>query len=147
MTPRLKRLLLETLGWLLVLGGFAAIVLPGPGLLMLVGGLALLSQQYEWAERRLEPLKRRALQTAADGVETWPRIALSGLGIAALLAMGVVWGLRPDVPSWWPLADKWWLPGGWGTGASLILSGLIALALLVYSYRHFREIKATDPTP
>jgi hypothetical protein len=40
-----------------------------------------------------------------------------------------------------------WLPGGWGTGASLILSGLIAMTLIVYSYRNFREIKATDPTP
>jgi hypothetical protein len=36
---------------------------------------------------------------------------------------------------------------GWATGASLITSGLIAMALIIYSYRHFREIKATDPTP
>ena len=143
----MKRIGLETLGWLLVLGGFLALVLPGPGLLMLVAGLALLSQQYEWAERRLEPLKQRALQAAADGVESWPRILASGFGVASLMALGVVWGLQPDVPTWWPLADKWWLPGGWGTGVSLILSGLIALALLVYSYRHFREIKASDPTP
>ncbi len=143
----LRRILLETLGWLLVAAGVAALVLPGPGLLLLVGGLALLSQQYEWAERRLYPVKQRALQTAADGVETWPRILMSGTGVAVLLALGVYWGTKPDAPGWWPLDDRWYLPGGWSVGISLMVSGAVALALLVYSYRHFREIKASDPTP
>jgi Putative transmembrane protein (PGPGW) len=143
----LKRVVLESLGWLLVLGGLAALVLPGPGLLAIVAGLALLSQQYEWAERHLHPVKQRALQAAADGVETWPRILVSCLGVAFLIGLGIVWGLRPDAPGWWPLDEQWWLPGGWGAGASLITSGLIAMALIIYSYRHFREIKATDPTP
>jgi hypothetical protein len=142
-----KRIALETLGWILVVGGAAALVLPGPGLLAILGGLALLSQQYDWAQRRLEPVKRRALQTAADGVETWPRVLVSCLGVAVLIAVGVVWGLQPDAPGWWPLDEKWWLPGGWGTGSSLIFSGLIALGLITYSYRNFREIKANDPTP
>jgi hypothetical protein len=142
-----RRVLLEGLGWLLVLGGIAALILPGPGLLMIVGGLALLSQQYEWAERRLEPVKKRALDAAADGVATWPRIALSSLGVVVLLALGVLWCIEPDAPGWWPLADKWWLVGGWGAGVSLIASGLIALAMIVYSYVNFRQIKADDPTP
>jgi hypothetical protein len=143
----LKRVVLESLGWLLVLGGLAALVLPGPGLLAIVAGLALLSEQYEWAQRRLEPVRRRALQTAADGVETWPRILASCLGVAFLIGFGIVWGIAPDVPGWWPLDEQLWRPGGWATGASLITSGLLALALIIYSYRHFREIKATDPTP
>jgi hypothetical protein len=143
----LKRLGLEAAGWLLLLGGLAALVLPGPGLLAIVGGLALLSQQYEWARRRLEPVKQRALQAAADGVETWPRILLSCLGVTALLALGVFWSASPDVPGWWPIDERWWLPGGWPTGVSISISGLVALALILYSYRHFREIKASDPTP
>lgn len=142
-----KRIALESLGWLMVVGGVAALVLPGPGLLLIVGGLALLSQQYEWARKRLDPLKKRALETAADSVETWPKIAMSVSGVVFLVAGGVLWGIKPEVPSWWPLADRWWLPGGWGTGASLILSAVIALVMIVYSYRNFREIKADDPTP
>lgn len=142
-----RRIVLETLGWILVVAGLAALVLPGPGLLALVAGLVLLAEQYEWAERRLEPVKQRALQAAADGVETWPRIILSSLGAGVLIGLGIVWGVGTDVPEWWPLEDKWWLPGGWTTGVSLAASGVIAFGLLVYSYTHFREIKATDPTP
>ena len=142
-----RRIVLETLGWILVVGGIAALVLPGPGLLAIVAGLALLSQQYAWAERRLEPIKKRALEAAADGVETLPRILLSCLGVVFLVGLGVLWGLHPDVPGWWPIDEKWWLPGGWGTGVSLIISGVLALALIVYSIKNFREIKANDPTP
>ena len=77
-----KRVVLETLGWLLVVAGIAALVLPGPGLLMLFAGLALLSQQYEWAERRVEPIKEKALKAADEGVETPLRITLSRPGRA-----------------------------------------------------------------
>lgn len=133
-----KRLLLETLGWLLVVGGLAALVLPGPGLLGLFAGLALLSQQYEWAERRLAPVKKQALETAADSVRTWPRILVSTLLSVLLVAAGVLWLVHPPVPDWWPLAERWWLSGGWGVGITQILSGLIALGMIVYSYRRFR---------
>ena len=139
-----KRVALEGLGWILVLVGIAALVLPGPGLLALFAGVALLATQYEWAERRLEPVRKAALRTAADGVKTWPRILMSTAGVVWLVGFGVVWGIRPDVPGWWPLAERWWMPGGWGTGASLIGSGIIAGAMIVYSYRHFREIKTDE---
>jgi hypothetical protein len=132
-----RRLLLEVVGWTLVLGGVAALVLPGPGLLMLFGGLAVLSQQYEWAERRLDPIKYRALKGAAEGVETWPRIVLSTLGALVLIACGLLWIWSPPAPGWWPVSDGWWLPGGVATAITQIGSGLIALALIVYSYRRF----------
>jgi hypothetical protein len=132
-----KRLVLETLGWLLVVAGIAALILPGPGLLMLFGGLALLSQQYEWAERRLDPVRLRALRGAADSVETWPRILLSAVGALVVLGFGVLWAVQPPAPHWWPLKASYWLLGGAWTGVTLLLSGLLALALLVYSYRRF----------
>lgn len=136
-----KRVAVEVLGWILVVVGIAALVLPGPGLLALFAGVALLSTQYEWAERRLEPVKHKALQTAADSVKTVPRILISTVGVLWLIGLGVVWGLRPDVPGWWPLEERWWLPGGWTTAASLIGSGIIAGAMVVYSFLNFREIK------
>jgi hypothetical protein len=133
-----KRLLLETLGWVLVVGGIAALVLPGPGLLMLFAGLVVLSQQYDWAERRVEPVKKRALKAAAEGVETWPRIAVSAGAAVVLIGCGVLWIWNPPAPGWWPVAERWWLVGGWGTGITQVVSGFIAIAMIAYSYRRFR---------
>lgn len=132
-----KRLVLETLGWLLVVGGVAALVLPGPGMLMLFAGMALLATQYEWAERRLAPIRLRALRGAADSVETWPRIVVSTLVAVWVGGCGVLWVVRPPAPEWWPVAERWWLVGGRATGITLIASFLLAIALLVYSYRRF----------
>lgn len=132
-----RRLALEVVGWTLVVAGIAALVLPGPGLLMLFGGLAVLSQQYEWAERRLAPIKYRALKGAAESVETWPRIVMSMAGVLLLIAAGVLWAMNPEVPEWWPVHERWWLPGGLATAITQIGSAVIALALIVYSYRRF----------
>ena len=139
-----RRVALESVGWVLVVAGLAALLLPGPGLLMVFAGLVLLSQQYAWAERRVEPVKKRALKAAADGVETWPRILMSTTVALLIVAAGVVWIWHPPAPGWWPIAEKWWLAGGWGTGITQIASGLIAIAMIVYSYRRFR-VHGEDP--
>jgi hypothetical protein len=137
MTRAAKRILLEVVGWGLLVVGIAALVLPGPGLILIALGLAVLSQQYEWAERRLEPVRLRALKAAAEGVETWPRVIASAVFAVLLVACGVLWIVKPDVPSWWPLSDFWWLPGGLWTGVTQVASGVLALVLIVYSYRRF----------
>jgi uncharacterized protein (TIGR02611 family) len=136
-----RSIALQVAGWVLVVVGIAALVLPGPGLLALFAGLALLATQYDWARRRLEPVKQAALRAAAKSVASPARIAMSAAAAAGLVALGVVWGVRPDVPGWWPIGDQWWLPGGWGTAVSLIVSGAIAAATLVYSYLNFREVR------
>lgn len=142
----LRRLVLETLGWLLVLVGIAALVLPGPGLLALFAGLVLLSQQYDWAERRVEPIKTRALRAAADGVATRLRVVLSTAAALGLIGCGVLWIWHPPAPGWWPLEPRWWLVGGFGTGVTQVGSGLLALVTIGYSYRRFRDQPAAaDP--
>ncbi len=137
MTRAAKRIGLEILGWVLLVLGVAAIFLPGPGLLGIFAGLALLSQQYDWAERRVNPVRVRALRSAAEGVQTWPRIIASCLGALVLAVVGVFWMIKPPAPGWWPLAESWWLPGGVWTGVTQVASAGIALALIVYSYRRF----------
>lgn len=133
-----RRLALETLGWALVVLGIAALFLPGPGLLLLFAGMVVLSQRYVWFEKRVDPVKRLALEGASRGVQTWPRIAVSVTGVAWLVGLGIFWGEHPPAPPWWPFPGNLWFFGGWGPGASLVVSGLIGLALLVYSIRRFR---------
>ncbi|MCC9145126.1 MULTISPECIES: PGPGW domain-containing protein [unclassified Arthrobacter] len=136
--PWLRRTGIEVAGWSLVVLGLAALVLPGPGLLMVVAGLAVLSLRYHWAHRWLHPVKERAFRAAAQQVQTVPRIIATVCGGLLVIAAGVIWGLWRQVPNWWPLQDSWWLPGGWVTGGTLIGSGCIGLALIVYSYIRFR---------
>ena len=138
MRQAVKRWSLMILGWLLLLVGIVALPLPGPGAMIILLAMIVLATQYEWAERRLDGVKRWALQGAADTVRSWQRIALSLFGVAWLLGFGVLWCVRPAAPDWWPLRTSWWLIGGWGTGATLIFSGLVALGLLGYSFARLR---------
>lgn len=146
MTAAAKRIGLEVAGWGLLLLGIAAIPLPGPGLLGVFAGLYLLSQQYEWADKRVEPVKMKALLGAAQGVESWPKIILSVLAALVLAACGVLWILGPEQPAWWPLPDLLWLPGGMWTGITQVASAIFALGFIVYSYRRYHgndeEIRA-----
>lgn len=140
----LRRTGRTVLGWLLTIVGIVALVLPGPGLLLTLAGVALLSQEYEWAERRVEPLKQRAYAVARAGASTYWRIAASGALALALIAAGVVWGLDPVVPTVWFLGRH--LPlSGWTTGSSVILSGLVALGVLAYSVVTFGPSRAAQP--
>ena len=136
-----------SVGWLLLVLGVAALVLPGPGLLMIAAGLAILSQQYLWARRRLAPVRARAMQAAEAGVRTWYGLAISLLAAFTGMALGIIWCVQPAMPAWWPLGERWWLPGGWGTGTSMIGSACIALALIGFSFWRFRirEPRRSDP--
>ena len=51
-------------GFVLMLGGIAMLVLPGPGLLVILAGLGLLAREFVWAERALH----RAKSTVGSGV-------------------------------------------------------------------------------
>ena len=132
-----KRVLLEMVGWLLVLIGVAALVLPGPGLLCIMAGLIVLSQQYAWAERQLDPVKRRALREAARSVSGPVPLAIALFGVVTLVACGVLWVIAPPAPDWWRLPQSWWLPGGLWTAVTQFGSAGIALGLVIYSWRRF----------
>jgi hypothetical protein len=47
--------------------------------------------------------------------------------------------VRPPAPGWWPVDEGWWLLGGWAAGITLIASGLLAGALMVYAYVTYRK--------
>jgi hypothetical protein len=60
-----------------------------------------------------------------------------------LIGIGVIWGLDPTIPTFWKIGPH--LPfAGWAVASSLMLSGLIALGLLAYSIRRFRDTDTSD---
>jgi hypothetical protein len=57
-----KRIGVSIAGFVLVIGGLAMLVLPGPGLLLIIAGLAVLATEYVWAQRALNFAKQKAEQ-------------------------------------------------------------------------------------
>ena len=55
-----KRIGVSIAGGVLVLAGLLMLVLPGPGILVIVAGLAILATEYVWAQRALNFAKRKA---------------------------------------------------------------------------------------
>ena len=49
--PRLRRFLLGTIGFSVVLIGLVMIVLPGPAIIIVPLGIALLASEFAWARR------------------------------------------------------------------------------------------------
>lgn len=123
----LKRVGVAVAGAVLVVVGAVLLVLPGPGLLLVLAGLLVLASEFPGVARYVEPVRTRAMLAAEQSVATPLRITGSATVGVLLVAAGVVWGLV----RWLPLS-------GWSTGSSLILSGLVVFALLVWSYRRVR---------
>jgi uncharacterized protein (TIGR02611 family) len=57
-----KRVAVTIAGFVVVLAGAAMLVLPGPGLLVIIAGLAILATEYVWAQRLLRIAKEKATQ-------------------------------------------------------------------------------------
>ncbi|MFD9700931.1 PGPGW domain-containing protein [Lentzea sp. NPDC059081] len=120
----MKRLGVIVLGAVLLVVGVAMLVLPGPGLLLVLAGLVVLASEFPKLERYVDPVRDQAMKAAEQSVSSPLRIAFSVAAGLALVAAGVVWGLVKSLPL-----------AGWSTGSSLILSGVVLLGLLVWSYR------------
>ncbi|MCX2969249.1 MULTISPECIES: PGPGW domain-containing protein [Streptomyces] len=127
----LKRVVLATVGGALLVTGIALLVLPGPGLLLVLAGMVLLAKAVPALRRHVEPVRARAMKAAEDSVSSWWRIAGSVIVGLSLLTAGVVAGVFPELPF-----------AGWPTGISLMVSGLILFALLVWSHRRVRAAAA-----
>jgi uncharacterized protein (TIGR02611 family) len=57
-----KRIAVTIAGFVLLLAGLLMMVLPGPGLLFIILGFAVLATEYVWAERALNIARSKAEQ-------------------------------------------------------------------------------------
>ncbi len=87
------RLLIIAVGTIITLAGLAALVLPGPGLVLILVGLGILAQEVPWAERLLTYAKEKARVDKVKTQPRWVKVVLgvfTTLGIAAGIAFSVV---------------------------------------------------------
>lgn len=144
--PRAKALLRrashEGLGWLLVIGGIAMLPLPGPGIVVVAAGVAILAKHYSWAHRILAPVSAKAAIAARAAVDTRKRIALGFLAGLWFLGLGLVWIWGPRIPEVdlviYRLGPQ--LPGNpWAVGLGLIVSATVYWVVLIWSIKHYRS--------
>jgi hypothetical protein len=83
------RVLRVTLGVIVVGVGISLLVLPGPGLIVIAGGLALMAQDVPFARRWLAKVRERIPEDEDGGVATWV-IVLSVTALVLSIA-GSVW--------------------------------------------------------
>jgi uncharacterized protein (TIGR02611 family) len=61
-----RRVIVTVVGLALLAVGLVMMVTPGPGLLGIIAGLAVLATEYVWARRALAMARRRAKQARAS---------------------------------------------------------------------------------
>jgi len=130
----LKRFAVTILGAALLVVGLAMMVLPGPGILLIVAGLAVLATEYVWARTLLVKARKQAEAVQEAAVASPTRTAGSLIFALGLVAVGILMLVVKDV-SWPVLAsilDKVWSPV---TGGILVVTGLILLTTTVLTVR------------
>jgi uncharacterized protein (TIGR02611 family) len=116
----MKQLTVAALGSLLLLSGVVLLVLPGPGLIVIVGGLAVLATQYTWAARPLEHARRRARRELDLVAHSRIRTLISTGGACGLTVAGILELIGVDLPIVTTLsAALLILSGGWVLGTVL----------------------------
>jgi len=55
-----RRLVILIIGGVVLFVGIGMLVLPGPGILVIIAGLAILAKEFTWAERTLDKAKAQA---------------------------------------------------------------------------------------
>jgi|TARA_B110000211_G_C13864708_1_gene458142 uncharacterized protein (TIGR02611 family) len=85
------RLARMTLGTVVVILGVAMLVLPGPGILAIAGGLFILAKDVAWADRLLQHLRKKVPGIPDDGkIPRSQIVTMSVMGLGALA-----------VSAWW----------------------------------------------
>ncbi len=67
------RLSVAALGFIVLAVGLVLLITPGPGLLVIIAGLAILAHEFAWAAKALEKAKTRATQARAAAMRRAPR--------------------------------------------------------------------------
>lgn len=129
----LKKSAVTILGVALLAVGLAMMVLPGPGILVIVAGLAVLATEYVWARSLLDKARTQAEKAQEAAVASRVRTAATVVFALGMIGLGVAMLVADlDVPFWSGI-----------TGSILIVTALI---LLTTTYLTIRSSRGEDTT-
>ncbi len=135
-----KRLLVFIVGIIILGAGLTMLVLPGPGIVVVVLGLLVLATEFAWAERALDRTKASAADATTKLLTSATRRALLALSASALVIGGGAVAVAIDKRRLF--------------GLTLILAGTAGLAVLVPAIQRWIQrptghpnSEMPDPTP
>jgi uncharacterized protein (TIGR02611 family) len=85
-----KRIVVVLAGSAVLIAGVAMLVLPGPGLLVIIAGLAILSSEFEWADRLRLRIRERAEAAAKR----------TGVSLRAVVFVGIFFAVMISLAAW-----------------------------------------------
>ncbi len=127
-----RRLAVLVVGVAILGAGVAMLALPGPGVLVIVVGLAVLATEFAWAERALDRTTAKAA-TAATKVSgsRSGRLALAASGLGMVVGGAVVVALVGQYRV---------------IGASVAVAGMVGLATLHPRVQHWLDTRTAERT-
>lgn len=127
----LRRLIVLVLGTTVLGAGVAMLALPGPGILVIFIGLAILAREFAWAERTLDRTKSRATDaTLRLTANAFSRMVFGLMGSALVVGGGVAA----------VLADEFRY-----LGFAAIFAGTCALVVLIPRVRRWIGVAGRSP--
>jgi uncharacterized protein (TIGR02611 family) len=84
-----RRVAITVVGFVLLLAGGIMMVTPGPGVLVILAGLAILASEWAWAERALDRARQRSRATIQYAAASPFRIAVSVVLTLGGIAAGI----------------------------------------------------------
>lgn len=128
-----RRLMVLILGVAVLFAGLAMLVLPGPGVIVIILGLVILATEFAWAERLLD----RTTATAAGAAS---KVTDNNTGRAALALSGVAMIIGG-------IAVAALIDGFRVVGVSVAIAGVIGLVTLLPQVRAWIDAKAANGAP
>jgi uncharacterized protein (TIGR02611 family) len=113
------KIVVTTVGVLVIVAGLVMMVAPGPGILGVIVGLAILATEWDWADRWLRKARQKAHEARMKAEQMDPRVRrrrllIGGLSLVLVAAVVVTYVVVYDWPGY--ALDGWdWLQSmaGW----------------------------------
>lgn len=112
-----RRLVVTLVGFSILGAGLAMLVLPGPGIIVVLLGFAVLAREFTWAERALD-------KTAASAASATTKVTATKIGKLTLAASALSMIIGGGVVMFIYSEQKL-------VGASVALAGIIALSTVL----------------
>ena len=125
-----RRLVVTLVGFSILGAGLAMLVLPGPGIIVVLFGFAVLAREFTWAERALDKTATSAASATTKVTATKiGKLTLAASALSMIIGGGVVMFIYSEQKI---------------VGASVTFAGIIALSTVLPAVQRWLNRKVSE---